>query len=33
MQPGEVLNPRQSIVAGSRRYVFVHQGDGNLGLG
>jgi hypothetical protein len=32
MQPGEVLNPGQSITSANGRYTFVHQGDGNLVL-
>ena len=32
MQPGEVLNPGQSISSANGRYVFVYQGDGNLVL-
>ena len=32
MQPGEVLNPDQSIMSASGRYRFVYQGDGNLVL-
>jgi hypothetical protein len=30
MQPGEVLNPDQSITSADGRYNFVYQGDGNL---
>jgi hypothetical protein len=32
MQPGEVLNPDQSISSASGRFTFVYQGDGNLVL-
>jgi outer membrane lipoprotein-sorting protein len=32
MQPGEVLNPGQSIKSASGRYTFVYQTDGNLVL-
>jgi Common central domain of tyrosinase len=32
MQPGEVLNPNQSITSRNGLYVFVYQGDGNLVL-
>jgi hypothetical protein len=32
MQPGEVLNPEQSISSANGRYTFVYQGDGNLVL-
>ena len=32
MQPGEVLNPGQSITSGNGRYTFVYQTDGNLVL-
>ena len=32
MQPGEVLNPGQSISSSSGRYTFVYQTDGNLVL-
>ena len=32
MQPGEVLNPDQSIVSANSRYRFVYQSDGNLVL-
>jgi hypothetical protein len=32
MQPGEVLNPGQSITSANGRYTFVYQGDGNLVL-
>jgi hypothetical protein len=32
MQPGEVLNPDQSITSASGRYRFIYQGDGNLVL-
>ncbi len=32
MQPGEVLNPGQSISSGNGEYTFVYQGDGNLVL-
>jgi hypothetical protein len=30
MQPGEVLNPGQSIRSADGRYTFVYQGDANL---
>jgi hypothetical protein len=32
MQPGEVLNPDQSITSANGRYRFIYQGDGNLVL-
>ena len=32
MQPGEVLNPDQSIASANGRYRFIYQGDGNLVL-
>lgn len=32
MQPGEVLNPGQSISSTNGQYTFVYQGDGNLVL-
>jgi len=32
MQPGEVLNPDQSISSANGQYTFVYQGDGNLVL-
>lgn len=32
MQPGEVLNPGQSITSTNGQYTFVYQGDGNLVL-
>ncbi|GAA3626734.1 hypothetical protein [Microlunatus ginsengisoli] len=32
MQPGQVLNPGNSITSASGRYRFVYQGDGNLVL-
>jgi hypothetical protein len=32
MQPGEVLNPDQSIGSTDGRYTLVYQGDGNLVL-
>lgn len=32
MQPGEVLNPNQSISSANGQYTFVYQGDGNLVL-
>lgn len=32
MQPGEVLDPGQSITSADGHYVFVYQGDGNLVL-
>src|SRR5436190_1341726 len=30
MQPGEVLNPGQSIISPNGQYTFVYQNDGNL---
>ena len=32
MQPGEVLNPGQSITSANGWYTFVYQGDRNLVL-
>src|SRR3972149_1145678 len=32
MQPGEVLNPGQSITSANGQYTFVYQSDGNLVL-
>jgi predicted esterase len=32
MQPGEVLNPNQSITSANGRYTLIYQGDGNLVL-
>jgi outer membrane lipoprotein-sorting protein len=32
MQPGEVLNPDQSITSADGRYRFIYQSDGNLVL-
>ena len=32
MQPGEVLNPDQSISSANGQYTFIYQGDGNLVL-
>ena len=32
MQPGQVLNPGQSIASADGRFIFVYQGDGNLVL-
>jgi len=32
IQPGEILNPDQSITSANGRYTFVYQGDGNLVL-
>lgn len=32
MQPGQVLNPGQSITSTNGRYIFVYQSDGNLVL-
>jgi Zn-dependent metalloprotease len=32
MQPGEVLNPDQSITSANARYTFTYQSDGNLVL-
>lgn len=32
MQPGEVLNPNQSISSTNIQYTFIYQGDGNLVL-
>ncbi len=32
MQPGQSLNPGQSIISADRRFTFVYQGDGNLVL-
>jgi hypothetical protein len=32
MQPGEILNPGQSVTSANGQYTFVYQGDGNLVL-
>src|SRR5215213_3964568 len=32
MQPGEVLNPDQSIISSNGRYTLIYQGDSNLVL-